>query len=191
MDKNMQVIEVTLRGFYNEGTNVFHIAGVTSPEDVRKPRRHNVKRNLFKEKLGNAKEVMGRIIRKAKMVYIRYNEGLNLFCDDEGRIYFVDDDGVRQFISADSKYSLSELGEYYRLIEVDEGFELDLIPEFRDAFPFRYVSEPKEEEFDFEDMSGFEPLEEVDPFAEPIKRENKVIDFEVAKFLHEREGRGR
>lgn len=197
MDKNAQIKEVTLRGFYNESSKVFRVAGVVSPEEQMQPRKHNVKRNWFKDVLGDAKEVVGYTIKRAikdvQIKFLRAKEGLGvpLFCDIEGKVYFFDEEGVQHFISEDNQYSLTERGEYYKITQTDEGFNLDLIPALAEAFPFKMVSKPKEEEFDFDDLGELEPLEEVDPFAPKKEKNSNVIDLDAARFMREREGRGR
>lgn len=197
MDKNVQIKEVTLRGFYNESSNVFRVVGIVSPEEQMKPIKYAVKRDWFKSVLSDAKEVVGYTIKRAikdvQIKFLRAKEGLGvqLFCDIEGKVYFFDEEGVQHFISEDNQYSLTERGEYYKITQTAEGFNLDLIPALAEAFPFKMVSKPKEEEFDFEDIEGFFPFEEEDPFAPKKEKNSNVIDLDMARFMREREGRGR
>ena len=78
---------------------------------------------------------------------------------------------------------LSESGEFYTLYQVGGGFELLPMDSFAGDFPFKILGE-KVDELE-EDLSGFDSLEEPDPF-----RESNVINLDTYFFRNQgRRGR--
>lgn len=198
MDKGTEFKEITINGIYNANNKVFRFTSVVKSEDLEdtqklKPRKHSVVKRFVSDLRGSVGYYVSRTVKDIQMKLYNYKEGsgVRFFCDIEGKIYFFTDNGVQCFISDDDSMALSEFGEYYKVIKEEDGFVLDPIEALSEAFPYKFVKK-EEETFDFDgDLSGMEEIREVDPFAIGEATKSNVIDLEVARFLRERDGRGR
>lgn len=198
MDKNAEFKEITINGIYYANNKVFKFTSVVKPEDLEnsrrvRPQKHSVVKRFVSDLKDSIGYYVNRTIKDVQMKIYNYKEGekVRFFCDLEGKIYFFTDNGVQCFISADETMALTEFGEYYKIIKEEDGFTLDPIDPLSEAFPYKFVH-AEEETFDFEgDFSGMEEIKEDDPFAPNSAPKSNIIDLEVARFLRERDGRGR
>lgn len=188
--------EAIIIGTYNPQNNVFTMNEIIPIDKNSKPkRRFHLMRNFFGRIFDEIIEPVAyhssQAAKRVRLMVISMKEGIGikLFCDNEGLVYFYDTIGLRYYISEDNSFALSEDGNYFR-IEFDEGeYWLAEVPRFEKAFPFKTIYKAKEEGYDFGDDDDFLDMlgAEEDPFASELPKSSKIIDFEAAMFIRDRE----